>query len=87
MDSISCWSPGRPWPSAIRSRTSTRCVIPSRQGKHLPQDSNWQKATRLRTKIDGAHVLAADDDAAGAEDGPGLGHLLEVEDDVHALRA
>ena len=37
--SINSISPSRPDPSATRSRISSKWLIPSRHGKHLPHDS------------------------------------------------
>ena len=55
---INSMSPGRLSQRAIRSTISSRCSIPSRHGKHLPQDSYWQNATSTRVRST-AHVSSS----------------------------
>src|SRR5574337_698667 len=37
-----------PWPFVIRSSVSSSRLVPTRQGTHLPQDSDWVNWTKYR---------------------------------------
>ena len=61
--------------------------MPMRQGKHLPQDSYWQKATSARvistTQLSSSAAMMPPE----AEDGPGGAQNVEVQHDVHVVSA
>ncbi len=56
--------------------------VPSRQGMHQPQHLVLVELDGAEGELDDGDGLVEHDDAAGAEHGAGLGHLVEVEADV-----
>ena len=80
-------SPGLLSQRAMRSTISSRCSIPKRHGKHLPQDSYWQNATSTRVRstaqvTSSATMMPPDPNIAPAE-----AHLVEIYVNVQATRA
>ncbi len=74
-----------PSPSVMRVRISSRRRVPSRQGTHLPQDSDWVNSMKKRAMLDHAGVLVHDHQPAGADDGARGGQGFVIQRQVEML--
>ena len=69
----------------MESRISYSLCVPSRQGMHLPQDSEVMKASEVARHVHHAGVLVHDDQAAGSHDRAHRLQRLVVDLDVQVL--